>query len=87
MSALPREARLRPEYAAVYAEIPTGLWMAATDLADMIVRRAQVARALSLHQRTLDPRRFEFRGGATEARPPSARTRRTDLAGEDPTRS
>ena len=86
MSALPREARLRPEYAAVYAEIPTGLWMAATDLADIIVRRAQVARALSLHQRTLDPRHFEFRGGSLEARPQGARTRRTDKPERDPTR-
>jgi hypothetical protein len=81
-----REARLRPEYAEVYAEIPIGLWMAAADLANIIVRRAQAARALSLHQRTLDPRHFEFRGGASEARPQGARTRRTDSPKEDPTR-
>jgi hypothetical protein len=81
-----REARLRPEYAEVYAEIPTGLWMAAADLADIIVRRAQIARALSIHQRTLDPRHFEFRGGLPEPRAAGARSRRTDVRGGDPTR-
>ena len=81
-----REARLRPEYAEVYAEIPPGLWMAAADLANIIVRRAQAARALSIHQRTLDPTHFEFRGGALEARPKGARTRRTDKPKGDRTR-
>jgi hypothetical protein len=81
-----REARLRPEYAEVYPELPTGLWMAAADLADIIVRRAQVARALSIHQRTLDPRHFEFRGGPPETRPAGARSRRTDVPGGDSTR-
>jgi hypothetical protein len=80
-----REARLRPEYAEVYAELPTGLWMAAADLADAIVRRAQVARALSIHQRTLDPRHFEFRGGPPEARAAGARSRRTDVPRGEPT--
>lgn len=81
-----REARLRPGYAEVYAELPAGRWMAAADVADIIVRRAQAARALSIHQRTLDPRHFEFRGGPPETRPTSARSRRTDVPGGDPTR-
>jgi hypothetical protein len=81
-----REARLRSEYAEVYAELPTGLWMAATEVAAVIVGRAQVARALSLYQRTLEPRHFEFRGGPPTVRPANARTRRTDVPGGDPTR-
>jgi hypothetical protein len=81
-----REARLRREYAEVYAELPTGLWIAAAEVAEVIVRRAQAARALSIHQRTLDPRHFEFRGGPPTVRPANARTRRTDVPGGDPTR-
>jgi hypothetical protein len=78
MTATEREARLRPEYAELYGELAPGTWMPARELAEILVRRAQAARRLSIHQRTLDPRHFEFRGGAPEIRPPGARTRRTD---------
>jgi hypothetical protein len=81
-----REARLRQQYAEVYAELPTGLWIAAAEVAEVIVRRAQAARALSIHQRTLDPRHFEFRGGPPTVRPADAHTRRTDVPRDDPTR-
>jgi hypothetical protein len=78
MSTAVREARLRPDAAEVYPEIPSGRWMPARELAEILVRRARVARGLSIHQRTLDVRHFEFRGGAPDGRPQGARTRRTD---------
>jgi hypothetical protein len=82
MNANPREVRLRPEYAELYAEIPPGEWLPAPRTAELIVRRASAARRLSIHQRTLDPKHFEFRGGAPEHRPGGARTRRTDRPAE-----
>jgi hypothetical protein len=86
VSGTEREARLRPEYAELYGELAPNLWMPARELAAILVQRARIARGLSLHQRTLDPRHFEFRGGAPERRPPGQRTRRTDAPGGDPTR-
>ena len=72
-----REVRVRREYAALYPELTDG-WVPAHEFAQVIVLRARTARGASLHRRTLDPRHFEFRGGQAEARPPEARTRRTD---------
>jgi hypothetical protein len=75
----PREARLLPEHAEVYPEIPPGLWLLAAEVAALLVQRASAARRLSIHQRTLDPEHFEFRGGAPPSdRAPAARTRVTD---------
>jgi hypothetical protein len=73
-----REVRLRPEYAAIYPEIPTGLWLLAQQVAEIVVRRASEARTLSLHRRTLDTTHFEFRGGPVEKRRAGARTRLAD---------
>jgi len=77
-----RECRLRPEYEHLYEGIPSGLWRPAADVAGQLVMRAQRARMLRIHQRTFDPRHFEFRGGAlAELRPPGARTRSSDPGG------
>jgi hypothetical protein len=73
-----REVRVRPEYAKLYPELAVGAWVPARLFAEMMVLRARAARSLSLQRRTLDPRHFEFRSGQTDARPPEARTRRTD---------
>jgi hypothetical protein len=81
MDEIPREVRLRPEYAELYAEIPPGLWLPARQATELIVRRASAARHLSIHQRTLDPKHFEFRGGLPEHRREGARTRGTDQPG------
>ncbi len=83
MSTDEREVRLRPEFAQTYAEIPPGLWLPAAEIAERMVRRASAARRLSIHQRTLDPKHFEFRGGATELRPPGVRTRVHDRSSRD----
>jgi len=72
-----REVRVRPRYAKLYPELATE-WVSAREFAELIVLRARTARSLSVHQRTLDQRHFEFRGGAAGLRPAGTRTRRTD---------
>jgi hypothetical protein len=73
-----REVRLRAAVAALYPELKAGEWLPARDVAALLTQRARAARGLNVHQRTLDPRHFEFRGGAAESRPPNARTRTGD---------
>jgi hypothetical protein len=74
----PREVQLRPEYAAEYPGIEAGVWLSAAELAQRLVEHTHARRRLSLHTRTFDPRHFEFRGGATDLRPATARTRSSD---------
>lgn len=71
-----REVRLKPEFAGLYESMPAGDWLLASVWAEILVTRAQRARHLSIHQRTFDPRHFEFRGGP-EPRTPGERPRRT----------
>jgi hypothetical protein len=73
---LHREVCLKPEFAGLYENMPAGSWLAAAVWAEVLVARAQRARQLSVHQRTFDPRHFEFRGGP-EPRKPAERQRRT----------
>jgi hypothetical protein len=68
----PREVRLRPEFAAIYLDMPSGQWLEAAHWAHLIVTRAQHARARQVHQRTFDPRHFEFRGGEPPRGPDGA---------------
>ncbi len=75
---LPREVCLKPEFAGLYDDIPAGSWLSASVWAEVLVTRARRARELSVHQRTFDPRHFEFRGGP-EPRKPGERRRRTRL--------
>ena len=74
--ALPREARLRTEFAKEYPEIEPDAWMSAKELAGKLVERSHARRRLSLYTRTFDPRHFEFRGGEPP-RPPGKGRRRT----------
>ena len=62
------EVRVRSQYAARYPELAMDVWISAREFAEVMVARASQARRESLHRRTLDPRHFEFRGGAREAR-------------------
>jgi hypothetical protein len=80
--ASPREVRLRREFAALYEEIPAELWLPARQVAELTVQRASSARRLSISRRTLDPKHFEFRGGAAEVRPGGVRGRLTDPPGQ-----
>jgi hypothetical protein len=73
-----REVRLRRLAADLYPEIRADVWLPARQVAEMLTQRARAARGLNVHQRTLDPRHFEFRGGPGESRPANARTRNTD---------
>jgi hypothetical protein len=61
--------------------MPAGEWLPAAAWARLIVTRAQRARAGGVHQRTFDPRHFEFRGGAPPRGPGQERmrTRADDL--------
>jgi hypothetical protein len=72
----PREVCLRPEFASLYENMPAGSWLPASVWAEVLVTRARRARQLNIHQRTFDPRHFEFRGGS-EPRRPSPRPPRT----------
>ena len=74
-----REARLKPEYTVEYPGLTPGVWIAATELAQKLIERANFRRREGRHTRTFDPTHFEFRGGPTGPRL-GARTRRTDPA-------
>jgi hypothetical protein len=60
--------RVRPQFAALYPELATGVWVSAREFAQVIVARASQARRQSLHRRTLDLRHFEVRGAPERAR-------------------
>lgn len=73
-----REARLKPQYADEYPGITAGLWIPVTELASGLMQRVYTARREGRHTRTFDPTHFEFRGGSSEPRPRTSRTRSTD---------
>jgi hypothetical protein len=61
----PREARLRPEFAARYPYLVPGVWQPASMLVDRVVAAIlgrPDGRFIS-RERALDPEHFEFRGG------------------------
>ncbi|MGH7526620.1 MAG: hypothetical protein ACREMX_07930 [Gemmatimonadales bacterium] len=58
-----REARLRPEYAALYPGITPGAWMPATDIGRQLLLWDLTAPATPQGDRLLAEEHFEFRGG------------------------
>jgi len=60
--------RVRPQFAGMYPELAADVWLPAREFAEVMVARASQARRHGLRRRTLDPRHFEFRGGALEPR-------------------
>ena len=63
----PREARLRPEFAARYPYLTPGVWVSAAVLSDQVVPALlgrPDGRFIS-RERALDPEHFEFRAGVT----------------------
>lgn len=78
-----RQARLRPEYAALYSGVPAGEWKPIGELLDCVAAarlRAGRRSGELLRGRLLDDRHFEFRGGGD--RPPGRPgdlTRATDF--------
>ena len=73
-----REARLKPEHADEYPGIAAGLWIPVAELASGLIQRAYAGRREGRHTRTFDPTHFEFRGGSSEPRARTSRTRSTD---------
>jgi hypothetical protein len=71
-----REARLRPEHAALYPGVGAGVWESAAVLVDRIVA-ARLLRGghLDIQERVLSDQHFEFRGGTGSTAP---RPRRED---------
>ena len=77
-----REARLRPEFAALYPGFEPGLWQDAATLAEQMLTEhlLRPSPGYMLSDRVLTREHFEFRGGDHASRPGIARTRRTDPA-------
>ena len=79
MQALQRQARLRPEYAALYPGVPADVWRPVGELLDYVTAarlRAGRCSGELLRDRLLADRHFEFRGGYQ--RPPRRHTRLMD---------
>jgi hypothetical protein len=59
-----REARLRPEWAALYPGIDSGVWQVAAQLVPLVLRqRIQGQATWEFARRILIDEHFEFRGG------------------------
>ena len=74
----PREARLRPEFAARYPYLTPDVWELAAVLTDRVVAAilGRPGGRFISRERALDPEHFEFRG--SDRRPPTTRGRRED---------
>lgn len=73
----PREARLQPEFAALYPDLATGVWLLATHVADRLAILARRDPEFDVLRRVLDERHFEFRGGPPVGAPHVVRDRAT----------
>jgi hypothetical protein len=74
-----REARLRPEFAALYPGLTPGRWEPAARIAEAVLANVllhEIGEA-PLADRTLNEQHFEFRGG-TESDRPARANRATD---------
>lgn len=60
-----REARLRPEHAAIYPGVPAGEWVAAATLARQILTGlvSKAGEPPLINARLMNDQHFEFRGG------------------------
>jgi len=69
-----REARLRPEFAALYPGLTPGRWEPAARIAEAVLANVllhEIGEA-PLPDRTLNEEHFEFRGGTESDRPARA---------------
>jgi hypothetical protein len=71
----PREARLKPEYAALYPDVAAGVWMLAAHVAETLGALARRDPEGDVLRRVLDERHFEFRGGPAAGSPHIVRDR------------
>jgi hypothetical protein len=69
-----REARLRPEFAALYPGLTPGRWEPAARIAEAVLANVLLHEMgeAPLADRTLDEEHFEFRGGTESDRPARA---------------
>jgi hypothetical protein len=75
----PREARLRPESAHLFPGVPSGVWVQAATMSDIVwSRRLQRAEPADFSTRVLSPEHFEFRHGGEEGESTVLRRRATD---------
>jgi hypothetical protein len=68
MTVQSREARLKPEHAALYRGVPPNQWKPVRELLDIVAASRLLGGRCSgefLSGRALDQRHFEFRGGST----------------------
>lgn len=64
-----REARLRPEFAHLYPELPAGQWMPASQIgATILLAQLRSDGRPALGERLLEDTHFEFRGGVVRER-------------------
>lgn len=71
-----REARLKPEFAHLYPELPAGRWLPASEVgATILMSQLRASRPPSLGERLLPEEHFEFRGGAHRGFESPLRTR------------
>lgn len=76
MMSIVREARLRPQFAYLYPELPADTWLAASEVgATILMSQLKSARPLSLGDRLLPDEHFEFRGGNERGFGSQVRTR------------
>jgi len=64
-----REARLRPEYAALYPGIRPGVWLPATVIGQQLLLWHLTAPATPKGERLMAEEHFEFRGGTNRQGP------------------
>jgi hypothetical protein len=83
-----REARLRPDFAGDYPDLPPGVWLTAAEISARVlfVRFTQKGPE-ALGTRPLDDHHFEFRGGWTRETPEQLRTRANDADFRGPVRT
>ena len=72
-----REARLKPEFAHLYPELPAGRWMPASEVgATILMTQLKSLAPKRLGERLLPDEHFEFRGGSDRGLGSALRTRR-----------
>jgi hypothetical protein len=74
-----REARLRPEHAALYPELVPGQWEPAARIAEVVLARYLLQQLTDGQpDRALNETHFEFRGGAGDEPATEPRRRAAD---------
>lgn len=85
MEFVPREARLKPEFVALYPPLVAGIWETAAEMgAKVLLWQVQQQGTDALSTRILDERHFEFRGGWYRGTETDLRTRASDPAFNGP---